>query len=922
MPLSWNDIRSNAFKFVNDWKDETREHAEAKTFWDDFFQVFGVRRRTVASFEEPVKTLKQTYGFIDLFWKGTLLAEHKSAGKDLGRAQAQAMDYIQELKNTGREEEIPRYVAISDFARIALHDLDQNRSIQFALTELPDHIHEFAFIPGYKQQTFDDQDPVNIEAAEIMGRLHDELKAGGYSGEDLERLLVRVLFCLFADDSALFERDTFKLYLENRTAEDASDLGMHLERLFAVLNTPVDQRQSNLDELLADLPYVNGELFAERLGFAEFNRPMRNALLSCARFDWSEISPAVFGSLFQSIMEERQRRQIGAHYTSERDILKVIKPLFLDDLRAEFSRVKRNKNALRKFHARLGTLRFLDPACGCGNFLVIAYRELRQLEIEVLKLLHGKETRVLDVSHLSVIDVDQMFGIEIEEWPARIAEVALWLTDHQMNIKLSEVFGRFYRRLPLRNSPHIVHANALEIDWNDVVPAGECTYILGNPPFVGAKFQCARQKAEMRALTRGMASGGLLDYVTAWYLTAAKYVRGTEIVTAFVSTNSISQGEQVGVLWNELFRRGMKIHFAHRTFPWESEARGKAHVHVVIVGFAPSEPKMRRLFDYSLDGQSATETRPSNISPYLTDGPDTAIVNRAVPISSAPPIGIGNKPIDGGAYLFTPEEKAEFLRIEPGARKYFRRWLGSVEFINGIERWCLWLGDCPPNELRKMPHALERVERVRSLRAASKSAPTRAIANRPTRFHVENFPVSQYLIIPEVSSERRKYIPIGFISPDILASNKVRIVPNASLYQFGLLTSEMHMAWVRIVSGRLKSDFQWSIKLVYNNFPWPANPTDKQRAAVELAAQGVLDARAKYPEATMADLYDPRSMPADLVKAHAALDRAVDRCYRLSTFPDEAERVRFLFERHQQLTTPLIHEESPGRTRRRRGRPQ
>ena len=758
-------------------------------------------------------------------------------------------------------------------------------------------------------KSLEDQDSINLKAVGIMGNLHDALEFGGYTGHPLERFLVRVLFCLFAEDTGIFERDAFRLYLENHTKEDGSDLGLHLARLWEVLNTPQEKRQKNLDEALAAFPYVNGALFGESLGFADFNRAMRDALLASTRFDWSRISPAIFGSLFQSVMEPKERRQIGGHYTSERDILKVIRALFLDDLRAQFERIQRHKPELKRFHQRLAQLRFLDPACGCGNFLVITYREVRALEIEVLKALHGGAQQELDIQHLSRVDVDQFYGIEISEWPARIAEVALWLMDHQMNLRLSEAFGQYFVRLPLRKSPTIVCGNALRLDWKKILPPAQCGYVLGNPPFIGAKFQSPEQRADMELVAGGVENHGLLDYVSGWYFKAAEFAKGTPIVVGFVSTNSITQGEQVGVLWNNLFQRyGVKIHFGHRTFPWQSEARGKAHVHVVIMGFATVDAPSKRIYDYEEGGEHVTVINARNISPYLVEGPDRAIVNRETPLCEVPAIGIGNKPIDDGNYLFTPEEKAAFLKLEPQAAKFFRRWLGSVEFINGIERWCLWLGECPPDKLRQMPEAWKRVQAVRKFRLASKSLPTKKLADKPAGFHVENMPKGVFLVLPEVSSERRNYIPIGFVKPEILCSNLVKIFPNASLFHFGILSSAMHMAWVRQVGGRLKSDYRYSSKLVYNNYPWPTPSAAKQRAAVEKAAQAVLDAREEHLKkgVTLADLYDPISMPPKLVKAHAGLDRAVDLCYRPASFPSERQRVEFLFALYEQLTAPLM----------------
>jgi len=916
MPLSWNEIRQNAIRFARDWAGVTSESAEKQTFWNQFFLAFGISRRTVANFEARVANLSGNYDRIDCFWPGMLLVEHKSRGMDLAMAESQAQRYISNLVSAGREDEVPRYVIASDFARISLLDLepdDPTRKaapggyrIEFPLAELHRHIHEFAFIPGYRQHRFEDQDPINLRAVKIMDDLHDALEAGGYRGHELERFLVRVLFCLFSEDTGIFEREAFRLYIEDRTKPDGSDLGLHLARLFEVLNTPADKRQKNLDETLAAFPYVNGALFAEKLGFADFNRDMRDSLLGCTRFDWSRISPAVFGSLFQGVMEPRERRQIGGHYTSERDILKVVRALFLDDLRAQFQRIGGNKNQLKQFHQRLAKLRFLDPACGCGNFLVIAYRELRLLEIEVLKALNGRQQQ-LNIETLSLVDVDAFFGIEISEWPARIAEVAMWLMDHQMNVRLSEEFGQYFVRLPLTKSPTIVCGNALRLDWEEILPPERCSYVLGNPPFVGGKFQTPDQRADMKAVFADVDGHGLLDYVAGWYFKAAKYLRGTKIVVGFVSTNSISQGEQVGALWNQLFHRfGLKIHFAHRTFAWESEAKGKAHVHVVIIGFAGFDATNKRI--YECHEQKVVVTSARNISPYLVEGPDRAIVNRSTPLCDVPEIGIGNKPIDDGNYLFTPDEKAKFLELEPKAGEFFRRWLGSAEFIHGLERWCLWLGDCPPDKLRQMPEAMKRVEAVRKFRLRSKSAPTKKLADTPTRFHVENMPEGRFLLIPKVSSERRRYIPMAFTSPKTMVSDLVFVFPHAALWHFGVLSSAMHMAWVRQVGGRLKSDYRYSARLVYNNYSWPETPTRKQRCAVEAAAQAVLDARDEYlkKRVVLADLYDPLSMPAKLVKAHAALDRAVDRCYRREPFATERQRVEFLFALYEKLTAPLL----------------
>ncbi len=851
MPLSWNEIRHNAIRFAKEAKHYTSESADKQTFWNDFFGVFGLPRKTVASFEVPVLKTSGNFGKIDLLWKGVLLVEHKSAGEDLGKAKTQAFDYIQAMAAEGRHKEIPRYVVVSDFANIVLYDLEEDTRRTFLLAQFHLHIHDFAFIPGYKQHKFEEQDPINIEATEMLGELHDALEAGGYAGHNLEQFLVRVLFCLFAEDTGLFQREAFRLYIENRTAEDGSDLGARLALLFSVLDTPVEKRQSRLDEELQQFPYVNGALFSEQLGFAEFNRDMRNALLACTRFDWSRISPAIFGSLFQAVMEPKERRQIGGHYTSERDILKVIRSLFLDDLRTELDTRKADRSTgrtkrLQDFHDRISALNFLDPACGCGNFLVITYRELRALETEVLLELYKTKEQELDVRNLARVDVHQFYGIEISEWPARIAEVALWLMDHQMNMRLSDAFGGWYPRLPLKKSPHIHCGNALRTDWKEFLPPAQCSYVLGNPPFIGKHYQNKDQRADLVHVFRDFKNTGDIDYVTAWFYRAAEYIQGTQLRVGFVSTNSITQGEQVPIIWRLLFGQfKIKIHFAHRTFEWQSEARGKAHVHVVIIGFGAFETTNKRIYDY--EGEKVSVTTAPNISPYLTPGSDAFVTKRTKPIADVPEMRCGSKPTDDGNLILTDEEYDEFVKEEPGAKKFLRRFTGSEEFINGNMRWCLWLADANPAEFRALPKVMERVERVKEFRLKSTAAPTQKAAKTPTLFFYISQPKTEYILIPEVSSERRKYIPIGFVSKDVVSANTNFVVASSSLFHFGILTSAMHMAWVRQVGGRLKSDYRYSGSMVYNNYPWPETVNEKQRAAVEAAAQKVLDVRSEFP---------------------------------------------------------------------------
>ena len=896
--LSWNEIRIRAIKFSKEWESETSEHAEAKSFWDGFFDVFGISRRRVATFEKSVKKVGGEQGFIDLFWKGVLLVEHKSKGKNLEKAYTQAKDYFPGLKET----ELPKYILVSDFSNFVLYDLDEGGERRFTLSQFPQNIELFGFIAGYQKQEIKEQDPVNIHAAEKMGELHDKLKEIGYANHDLEVFLVRLLFCLFADDTGIFEKNLFRDYIEEETHEDGHDLGFYLAGLFEVLNTPVENRAKNIDETLNKFPYVNGSLFAERLAIASFDSGMRELLLDSAVLDWGRISPAIFGSLFQSVMDVEQRRTLGAHYTSEENILKVIKPLFLDDLWNEFEKIKNTKSRreenLNKFHEKLASLRFLDPACGCGNFLIISYRELRLLELEVIRELL-RDQMTLNIDLWVKVDVDQFYGIEIDEFASQIAQVALWLIDHQMNMRVSNEFGEYFVRLPLRKKPHIVHGNALHIDWEDVVSKDELNYILGNPPFVGASLMTDEQKEDLKTVTKVIPKAGSLDFVTGWYIKSAEYIRGTKIKVGLVSTNSVVQGEQAIVLWKYLiYHKDVEIHFAHQTFQWNNEAKGKAAVYCVIIGFSSMIGLPKTLFSYpNIKGQPTSKTV-EIINQYLLEAPVIFIEKRREPISDVPSMTKGSQPTDGGNFLFVEDEMKEFIVKEPLSKKYFRPWIGAHELVNGYQRYCLYLADCPPSELRKMPHVRERVEAVRQMRLGSKKAATRKWADFPTRLTEDRTVEGDILIVPSTTSENRKIVPMGYFKDGTIATNAVFQVIDTDKYIFGILNSSMHMAWMRTVCGRLKGDYRYSNTLVYNNFVFP-EPTEKQKSDIEKKAQKILDVRSKYMDSTLADLYDPLATPPDLLKAHQDLDKAVEKAYG-KTFKTDEERVEFLFELYQE----------------------
>lgn len=910
MPLSRREIRTRATRFAKQWANAHNEDADAKPFWIEFFVVFGVRSRTVGSYEVHVKKLSKGDGYIDYFWPGMLLVEHKSKGKDLEKAFIQANDYFQGLK----EHEKPRYLLVSDFQRFRLKDLETGTLTELTLEELPQRIEVFDFIAGYEVRTVREQDPVNIRAAELMGRLHDELKATGYDGPPgsperhaLELYLVRLLFILFADDTGIFERDAFYTFITDQTREDGSDLGAQMARLFQLLNTAEDKRPRTLDERLADFKYINGKLFEEQLPLAEWDGAMRVTLLELASLDWGRISPAIFGALFQSAMDPKQRRNLGAHYTSEQNILKLIKPLFLDALWDEFAQVKSSTPKLEKFHQKLSELRFLDPACGCGNFLVITYRELRRLEMEVIRALQ-KGQQVMDVDHLVRLNVDRFYGIELDEFPAQIAQVALWLTDHQLNQEVSAAFGEYMVRIPLRSSATIANANALRTDWQSLLPDGKrYDYILGNPPFAGKKEQDADQKASVEPYFSKITGGGTLDLVAAWYIKAADYMVAQPTTrTALVSTNSITQGEQVGVLWHYILSRGMHIHFAHRTFQWTNEARGIAGVQCVIIGFNSEEPKRRTLYVYDDPRSSPTEISASHINPYLIDYKDVFLDKRNSTLCNVPEIVYGSFALDGGYYTLDVDDRNNLVRSEPKAERWLRRFVGAEELLYDKDRWCLWLQDAPPAELKVMPLVLERVEAVRNWRKARGRATTVKLADSPTMFAEVRQPRSNYIAIPTLSSERRRYIPMARLTPDTIASNQIYVLPTDSLYHFGVVQSLMHTEWVKAVGGKLESRYRYSASIVYNNFPWPQQPTPEQKSAVEVAAQGVLDARAQFPGSSLADLYDPLTMPPALLKAHQALDKAVDKCYRPQPFTSDAKRVEYLFELYEEYTKGLL----------------
>lgn len=776
--------------------------------------------------------------------------------------------------------------------------------VTILLMEFPSKYPLLSFLVRQDIKKLSREMEVSIQAGDIVGLLYDAFLKQYKNPEreetlkSLNVLCVRLVFCLYAEDAGIFGRRA--MFHDYMAAFETPHMRSALKDLFRVLDETPEKRDPYLIPSLAEFPYVNGGLFAdETIEIPMFTDEIRELLLVKAseNFNWSEISPTIFGAIFESTLNPETRRSGGMHYTSIENIHKVIDPLFLDDFRKELeeikaiSVVKTRNQKLADFQSKLAALEFLDPASGSGNFLTETYVSIRRLENEAISARFGGQMTIGDVSNPIQVSIRQFHGIEINDFAVTVAKTALWIAESQMMQETENIlYGKHLEFLPLKTNANIVEANALRIDWNEVIPAEKLDYIMGNPPFVGARLMDASQKEDVNNIFENWKNAGNLDYVCCWYKKAADYMTGTKVTAALVSTNSVAQGENVGNLWKPLFEEGVQIRFAHRTFRWDSEAAIKAHVHCVIIGFT----KVAVVSDKKIyDGDEITQA--DNINGYLLNAENICVESRNRPMCDVPEIGIGNKPIDGGYYLFEKEEMEAFLKIEPAAKDYFRPWYGSREFINQSPRYCLWLGDCTPGELRKMPECMKRVQAVRNYRMQSTSAGTRKLAERPTRFHVENMPKGTYIVIPEVSSERRRYIPIGFMSSDILCSNLVKIVPNASLYHFGILASNIHMAWTRVVCGRLKSDYRYSKDVVYNNFPWP-NPTGEQLQRIETTAQQILDARLLYPESSLADLYDPIAMPTELRKAHIANDKAVMAVYGFSTKMSEEDCVAELMK--------------------------
>jgi type I restriction-modification system DNA methylase subunit len=911
--ITINEVRRRLQLFSKEHENDCDEKQHEQQFWRDFYSCFGISKSSAVMFQARVIKASGVHGYIDSFIPSVLLVEQKSLGRNLEDAYIQAQAYFHAIAN---EFEKPKYIITCDFQTFHLYDLQKNarEPLVCKLSELSLNADWFLFLADKEVNVVSEELPVNRKAAEQIAKLHDALLKANYKGKDLESFLTRLLFCLFADDTGIFGSDAQFKHLVEKTREDGSDLGAALSLLFQVLNTPKDNRQSNLDESLKAFEYVNGSLFEDQIQIPYFDFDLRTILLNCVRLDWSGISPAIFGSMFQAVLEDgatdtthrkESRNELGAHYTSERNILKVIEPLFLNELHNELENAKGSKVKLNALYNKLPTLKFFDPACGCGNFLVIAYRELRRIENAVINELFFKDKQEGFVATQCRVSISQFYGIEIDGAAAHIARVALYITDHQLNLESAHKFGETRATVPLVATPHIHHANALRIDWNLVINAEECSYIFGNPPFIGKQNQTMEQKADLDLVANKIKNYGLLDYVSCWYIKALEYIKNTKVSVAFVSTNSITQGEQVAVLWSWLLHDGIKINFAHRTFKWGNEGKAVAAVHCVIIGFSLIDDKHKKLFNYVDDLENPICENVSQINPYLVNAPSIVLQARRSPICHSKQIVFGNMANDGGFLFLNSDEKNAIISSYPNASTLIKRFYGADEFINNLDRWCIWLYGISVDEFRNITPIHNLIQKVKQHRLGSSREATIKLASTPYLFGEIRQTKEPYVLIPRHSSENRKYIPIGFLDAGAICGDANCMIPNATLYDFSVLTSSMHMAWVNVVCGRLESRYRYSNTIVYNNFVWDVDSTDKQKAKLATTAQAILDARKLFPNASLADLYDPLTMPIELFKAHQANNKAVDEAYGYKGGNDDASRVAFLFKRYEELTSFL-----------------
>jgi len=908
--LSFNDIKQRAIEFSYKWKDCSSERSEAQSFWNDFFNVFDISRKRVASFEKPVRKNGSKIGYIDLFWKNNLVVEHKSKGKSLDKAYSQAIDYFEGLS----DDELPKYVIVSDFQNFRIYDLEKDGVFtQFTLENFYTHIYLFSFITGYKKINFKDDAIVNIQAGELLGKLYVSLKDNNFNEHDLSLLLIRILFCLFADHTGIWAKNHLQYYILQNTKEDGSDLGLHLNLIFETLNTDYTNRQSNLHEDLQCFRYINGGLYKQRISTAIFTKNSRSLLLNCCSYDWSQISPVIFGSIFQSAMSSYKRQQLGIHYTSERDTLKVIEPLILNDLRLKFNYNLHSLNKLNELLKETSKLRILDPACGCGNFLILTYREIRLLQIDILKqiaLLNGKYFNEYHIQQQIIgwngiiLDVDSMYGFEIDELAVRISQVALWLIDHQLNSLMALEFGIPYERLPLKKIANIFNVNALKIDWNTYVNKKSLSFIVGNPPYLPSNNRSDKQREDMDLVFNKnefkFKKYKRLDYVCAWYVKASSYIKGTSIKVGYVSTNSITQGEQVELLWEPLLDKGIIINLAHRSFKWKNGLSNDASVYVCVIGFAYSNDISKKLYDYDTPTSEPLLKICSNINPYLLDKPNIIVKSRTKPINKLimPLASKGSMPNDGGNLILNNDEKIEFCLKYPESSKYIRPFISAYTMLRDILRWCIWLQHLDLIEIKKNPFLYDRIQRVFEYRK-NKSKSKRALSY-PYLFETIKQPSFNYIIIPRHTSENRTYIPIKICDKDSIVNDSCTVIHSSDSYILGVLMSSMHMAWVKEFAGRLKGDYRYSSKLCYNTFPF-LTPNEKQREDIANCVSDILKVRSNSKH-SLAQLYDANLISKELLLAHKKLDRVVEKLYlKKGSFVDDRKRINVLLDHYFNL---------------------
>lgn len=905
-----NEIRARATQFIRDWRDQPGdERQQAQSFVRDLLGVYGITQTRAAFYEKRVKRSSTgSRGYIDALIPGLALIEMKSAGKDLAAAEQQALDYIDDLP----DPEVPRWVLTSDFHRFRLLDLRADRDVpplEFPLSQMREEADKLAFLAGYGERIFGSkaQEAASIKAAKLMASLYEALEGSGYDDHEASVFLVRTLFALYADDAGVWDRDLFLEFLETRTAQDGSDLGPQLSLLYQVMGREQSRRQSNLDELIGRFPYVNGGVFDEPLSIPSFDTAMRSRLVEAAMFNWSAISPAIFGSLFQAVKNKAARRELGEHYTTETNIMKVIGPMFLDELRQRFADGFHDTRALKKLRADMGEMRFLDPACGCGNFLVVGYRQMRALDLEALKRIQeltGETARTMFFTeeHLAV-RLTSFHGIELEEWPAQIAATALHLVEHQANQAMELVLGDAPDPLPLDKIRSIRVGNALRMDWAEVVGPSDHLYIMGNPPFLGHATRSAEQAQELRDVWH-RTDIGRLDYVTGWYAKSLELFSrpGYAGEFAFVSTNSIAQGEPVPALFGPVFAAGWRVKFAHRTFAWTSEAPGAAAVHCSVIGFDRAPKKRARLFDYSssLKGEPVELPVVGQLNGYLVDGPNALVEQRRTPLApQLPSMVFGNMARDDGNLLVGPEDY-QSVAADPVAAKYLRPFVGARQLIHNEPRWCLWLVDLDPSDIARSPELRRRLDAVRQFRAASTAQSTRRMAETPHLFGQRSQPDTPYVCVPRHASETRRYFPSAVFAPEVVCGDANFKADDPDGIAFATISSSAFIAWQRAVGGRIKSDLRFSNTLTWNTFPLP-RLTDQQRTAIIAGGQAVLEARAQHPGRSLADHYNPLAMAPELLRAHHELDTAMDRAFGLGRGATDDSRLRALFGSYEKL---------------------